>query len=83
VVLTPDLTKIQRVTGGVLTDNVDELTPEFLGFSKHVYVNKMYEKDTYYRRGPKTKATTIILRSGSKLLVDEAARGITNGLMYY
>jgi len=80
-ILMPDLTKIQKVTGGKLTDNIDEMASQFLGFSKLVYTQKMYEKEYAFFTGQeKTKAAAILLRAGSKLLVDEAARGITDGL---
>ncbi len=77
----PDLTRIQKVTGGKLTDNVDEITSEFLGFSQLVYIQKMYEKEYAFFTGrEESKAAAIILRAGSKYLVDEAARGINDGL---
>jgi chaperonin GroEL (HSP60 family) len=80
-ILMPDLTGIQKVTGGKLTDNLDEITPEFLGSSKIVYTRKMYEKEYIFFAGKQeSKAATIVLRAGSKLLVDEAARGIKDGL---
>jgi len=80
-ILMPDLIRIQKVTGGKLTDNVDEMPPEFLGFSKTVYTRKMYEKEYAFFTGKQeSKAATIVLRAGSKLLVDEAARGIKDGL---
>jgi chaperonin GroEL (HSP60 family) len=80
-ILMPDLTGIQKVTGGKLTDNLDEITPEFLGSSKIVYTRKMYEKEyTFFTGKQESKAATIVLRAGSKLLVDEAARGIKDGL---
>jgi chaperonin GroEL (HSP60 family) len=80
-VLMPDLTRIQKVTGGKLTDNLDEITSDFLGSSKLVYTQKLYEKEYAFFTGKQeSKAATIILRGGSKLLVDEAARGTKDGL---
>ena len=80
----PDLIRIQKVTGGKLTDNVDEITSEFLGSSKLVYTEKMYEKEYAFFTGKQeSKAATIILRGGSKLLVDETARGIKRWFISY
>lgn len=80
-VLMPDLTGIQKVTGGKLTDNLDEITSDFLGSSKLVYTHKLYEKEYAFFTGKQeSKAATMILRGGSKLIVDEVARGIKDGL---
>ncbi len=80
-VLMPDLTKIQKVTGGILTDNIDELTPKFFGSSKLILTQKLYEKTYAFFTGKEDSlASTIILRGGSKLFVDEAYRGINDGL---
>ncbi len=80
-VLMPDLTKIHKVTGGILTDDIDELAPVFLGSSKLVFTQKLYEKTYVFFSGKEDSlASTIILRGGSKLVVDEAGRGIIDGL---
>jgi chaperonin GroEL (HSP60 family) len=80
-ILMPDLMGIQKVTGGILTDNLDELTSEFLGSSELVYTQKMYEKEYVFFTGKyDSRAKAIILHGGSKLFVDEAARGIKDGL---
>lgn len=80
-VLMPDLSRIQKATGGIPTDNVDELTPKFLGSSKLVFTQKIYEKTYAFFTGKEDSSTsTIMLRGGSKLIVNEAGRGISDGL---
>jgi chaperonin GroEL (HSP60 family) len=79
--LMPDLSRIQKATGGLFVERLDDLTPESLGTSKLVYIEKMNDKEYAFFKGCQNpKAASIMLRSGSAFLVDEAERGVKDAL---
>lgn len=80
-VLMPDLAKIVKAVGGTLVKNLDELSPETLGTSKLVFVEKLCGKEYLFLKECKNpKAVSIMLRGGTKFIVDEAERAVRDAL---
>ncbi len=76
-----DIEKIARATGARIVSNIDDLTPEDLGFAKLVEERKVGEDKMVFIEGcPNPKAVTILIRAGLERLVDEAERSINDAL---
>ncbi|ABM80343.1 thermosome subunit beta [Hyperthermus butylicus] len=76
-----DIEKIARATGAKIVSNIDDLTPEDLGFAKLVEERKVGEDKMVFIEGcPNPRAVTILIRGGLERLVDEAERSINDAL---
>jgi thermosome len=76
-----DIEKISRATGAKIVSNIDDLTPDDLGFAKLVEERKVGEDKMVFIEGcPNPKAVTILIRAGLERLVDEAERSINDAL---
>jgi thermosome len=76
-----DMEKLERATGGRIVSNIEDLTPDDLGFAKLVEERKVGEDKMVFVEGcPNPKAVTILIRGGLERLVDEAERSIHDAL---
>ena len=76
-----DMEKLSRATGARIVSNIDDLTPDDLGFAKLVEERKVGEDKMVFVEGcPNPKAVTILIRAGLERLVDEAERAIHDAL---
>jgi len=76
-----DLEKLAKATGARIVSNIEDLTPEDLGFAKLVEERKVGEDKMIFVEGcPNPKAVTILLRGGLERLVDEAERSLNDAL---
>jgi chaperonin GroEL (HSP60 family) len=76
-----DMEKLERATGGRIVSNIEDLTPDDLGFAKLVEERKVGEDKMIFVEGcPNPKAVTILLRGGLERLVDEAERSLNDAL---
>ncbi|KSW11364.1 thermosome subunit [Pyrodictium occultum] len=76
-----DIEKISKATGAKIVSNIEDLTPEDLGFAKLVEERKVGEDKMVFIEGcPNPKAVTIVIRGGLERLVDEAERSIQDAM---
>ena len=76
-----DIEKISKATGAKIVSNIEDLTPDDLGFAKLVEERKVGEDKMIFIEGcPNPKAVTILIRGGLERLVDEAERSLNDAL---
>jgi thermosome len=77
-----DMTKLAKATGGRVVTNLDDLTPNDLGYAELVEERKVEEDKWVFVEGCKNpKAVSILIRGGSQRVVDEAERSIHDAIM--
>jgi thermosome len=76
-----DMEKLERATGGKIVSNIDDLTPNDLGYAELVEERKVGEDKMVFVEGTKDpKAVSIIIRGGLERVVDEAERSFRDAL---
>jgi thermosome len=76
-----DMDKLAKATGGKIISNLDDLTPEDLGFAKVVEEKKIAGEAMTFVRGCKDpKAVTILVRGSTEHVVDEIDRSIEDAI---
>ncbi|MDI9395652.1 MAG: thermosome subunit beta [Euryarchaeota archaeon] len=76
-----DMDKLARATGGKLITNLDEITPEDLGFAKLVEEKKVGgDRMTFVTGCDNPKAVTILLRGGTEHVVDSIDNALEDAL---
>ncbi|RLE55688.1 MAG: thermosome subunit, partial [Candidatus Methanomethylicota archaeon] len=76
-----DMAKIAKATGGKIVTSVDDLSPQDLGEAELVEERKVGEDKMVFIEGCKNpKAVTILVRGGTKHLIDEAERSLHDAL---
>jgi chaperonin GroEL (HSP60 family) len=77
-----DMTKLAKATGGRVVTNIDDLSPNDLGYAELVEERKVEEDKWVFVEGCKNpKAVSILIRGGSQRVVDEAERSIHDAIM--
>ncbi len=76
-----DMEKLSKATGAKVISNLNELNEKCLGYSKIVEEIKNKDSGMVYVRGCKNpKALTILIKGGTKHVIDEIERAIKDGL---
>ena len=76
-----DMEKMSRATGGKILSSIKDLSADSLGKAKKVEEVKIGDdKLIYVRECKNPKAVTIVIRGGSKNIIDEAERSLHDGL---
>ncbi|MGC8812115.1 MAG: thermosome subunit beta [Candidatus Aenigmatarchaeota archaeon] len=76
-----DMEALAKATGGRIVTNLDDLTPEDLGFAKIVEEKKIAgEAMTFIRECKDPKAVTILVRGSTEHVVDEVDRSIEDAV---
>ncbi|MFP3165207.1 MAG: thermosome subunit beta [Acidianus sp.] len=76
-----DLEKLARATGGRVVSNIDELSPQDLGYAALVEERKVGEDKMVFVEGAKNpKAISILIRGGLERVVDETERALRDAL---
>jgi len=76
-----DMEKLAKATGGKIISNLDDLTPEDLGFAKVVEEKKIAGEAMTFVKGCKDpKAVTILVRGSTEHVVDEIDRSIEDAI---
>ncbi|MGB9630606.1 MAG: thermosome subunit beta [Candidatus Methanodesulfokora sp.] len=76
-----DMTRLEKATGGKIISNLDDLTPESLGYAGLVEERKIGDDRMIFVENCKNpKAVTILLRAGADTILDEAERGLKDAL---
>ncbi len=76
-----DMEKLARATGGKLITNMDEITPEDLGYAKLVEEKKVGgDSMTFVTGCDNPKAVTILLRGGTEHVVDSIDSALEDAL---
>ncbi|TRN00085.1 thermosome subunit [Sulfolobus sp. F1] len=76
-----DLEKLARATGGRVVSNIDELTPQDLGYASLVEERKVGEDKMVFIEGAKNpKSVSILIRGGLERVVDETERALRDAL---
>jgi thermosome len=77
-----DMSKLSKATGARIVTNTDELSKDDIGHAVLVEERKVETDKWVFIEGCKNpKSVTILIRGGSKTLVDEAERSIHDALM--
>jgi len=72
-----DMEKIAKATGAKIIQNEEFLSSDALGYAKIVEERKVGDETMIFIRGCKNpRAVSILIRGGSKLIVDEAERNL-------
>ncbi len=76
-----DMEKLERATGGKIVSNIDDITPNDLGYAEIVEERKVGEDKMVFIEGTKDpKAVSIVIRGGLERMVDEAERSLRDAL---
>ncbi len=76
-----DMAKIAKATGGKIITSIDDLSSKDLGEAELVEERKVGEDKMVFIEGCKNpKAVTILVRGGTKHLIDEAERSLHDAL---
>ena len=76
------MSKLSKATGARIVTNTDELSKDDIGHAELVEERKVETDKWVFIEGCKNpKSVTILIRGGSKTLVDEAERSIHDALM--
>ncbi len=76
-----DMSKLAKATGAKIITNLDDLTPEDLGYAEVVEERKIGDDNMTFVRGCKNpKAVSILIRGGTEHVVDEAERALHDAL---
>lgn len=76
-----DMDKLARASGAIVVTNLNDLTAKDLGASEQVEEKKIGGESMTFVEGCKdSKAVTILIRGGTKHVVDEAERAVVDGI---
>ncbi|MCE4621813.1 MAG: TCP-1/cpn60 chaperonin family protein [Desulfurococcales archaeon] len=76
-----DIEKIAKATGAKIVTNIDDITPEDLGYAELVEERRVGEDKMIFIEGAKNpKSVTILIRAGFERLVEEADRALHDAL---
>jgi chaperonin GroEL (HSP60 family) len=76
-----DMEKLARATGGRITTDLDDLTPQDLGEAGVVEERKIGEdKMIFVEKCKDPRSVAVLIRAGLERMVDEAERAITDAL---
>ena len=76
-----DIEKIAKATGAKIVTNIDDITPEDLGYAELVEEKRVGEDKMIFIEGAKNpKSVTILLRGANDMLLDEAERNVMDAL---
>jgi len=76
-----DMEKLERATGGRIVSNLDDLTPNDLGYAELVEERRVGEDKMVFVEGTKNpRAVSIVIRGGLERVVDEAERSFRDAL---
>jgi thermosome len=76
-----DIEKLAKATGGMIFTNLDDITPEKLGFAGLVEERKiMNDSWTFIEECKDPKSVVILIRGGTELIIDEVERTIHDAL---
>jgi thermosome len=76
-----DMDKLSKAIGGNIITNLDDLTPQDLGYAERVEEIKIGEDHLTFVTGCKNpKAVSILIRGGTEHVVDEIERSIVDSL---
>ena len=77
-----DMTKLAKATSGRIVGRVDDLNDAELGLAENVEERRVEEDNWVFIEGCKNpKAISILLRGGTKRVIDEADRSMHDALM--
>ena len=77
-----DMTKLAKATGARIVTNLDDLFEKDLGLAETIQERRIEEDSWVFVEGCKhPKSVTLLLRAGSKRVVDEVERSIHDSLM--
>jgi thermosome len=76
-----DIEKLSKATGGTIFTNLDDITPEKLGWAGLVEERKiMNDSWIFIEECKDPKSVVILIRGGTELIVDEVERAIHDAL---
>jgi len=76
-----DLEKLSKATGGMIFTNLDDITPDKLGFAGLVEERKiMNDSWIFIEECKDPKSVVILIRGGTELIVDEVERALHDAL---
>lgn len=76
-----NMERLQLVTGGEAQNSVDDLSPQVLGFSGHIYEETLGEdKFTFVTENKDPKACTVLIKGASMHVLNQTKDAVRDGL---
>jgi thermosome len=76
-----DMEKLARATGAKIITNIEEISPDVLGYAELVEERKVADEKMVFVEGcPNPRAVSILVRGGLERAVDEAERNLVDAL---
>jgi thermosome len=76
-----DMEKLARATGAKIITNIEEISPDVLGYAELVEERKVADEKMVFVEGcPNPRAVSILVRGGLERAVDEAERNLIDAL---
>ncbi|MFW9951034.1 MAG: thermosome subunit beta [Candidatus Thorarchaeota archaeon] len=76
-----DIEKLSKATGGAIFTNLDDVTPDKLGYAGLVEERKILNDSwTFIEECKDPKSVVILIRGGTELIIDEVERALHDGL---
>ena len=76
-----DMEKLSKATGGRIVTNLDDISPEDLGYAELVEERKIGDDKMVFIEGCKNpRSVAILIRGGTERFVDEAERSVHDAL---
>ena len=76
-----DIEKIARATGAKIVTNIEDISPEDLGYAELVEERRVGEDKMIFIEGARNpKSVTILLRGANDMILDEAERNVMDAL---
>ena len=76
-----DMERIEKATGAKLVTDIEDLTPDKLGFAGHLYVDKIFDHElTFVEECKNPKASSIVLRGSTRYVTEQISRAIDDAL---
>lgn len=76
-----DMERLNKATGAKIVTDIEDLTPEVLGFAGHIYVKKIFDHElTFIEDCENPKATSIVLRGSTRYVTEQIKRALDDAL---
>ena len=76
-----DMERIEKATGAKLVTDIEDLSPDKLGYAGHVYLDKIFDHElTLVEECKNPKASSIILRGSTRYVTEQISRALDDAL---
>ena len=76
-----DMERIEKATGAKLVTDIEDLSPDKLGYAGHVYLDKIFDHElTLVEECKNPKASSIVLRGSTRYVTEQISRALDDAL---